>query len=64
VKNEEPRQNDRLLMMVRRSYEKSLFVGDKGMWTIFEIVRRPIAQAPSEQAAINLIKALEAGDGQ
>lgn len=64
MKNEEPRQNDRLLMMVQRSYEKSLFVGDKGMWTIFEIVKRPIAQAPSEQAAINLIKAMEAGNGQ
>jgi hypothetical protein len=28
------------------------------MWTIFEIVKRPVAQAPSEGAANRIIKAL------
>lgn len=61
---DEPRQNDRLLNMVERTYNLSLFVGDNGMWTIFETVKRPIAQAPSEQAAHHIIKLLEAKDGR
>lgn len=61
--DDEPRKNDRLLNMVEKTYNLSLFVGDKGMWTIFETITRPIAQAPSEQSARRLIKILEARDG-
>lgn len=53
-----PRQNERLLRMEERTYDVALFSGDKGMWTIFEIVKRPVAQAPSEGAAKRIIKAL------
>lgn len=57
--SEEPRKNDRLLRMEDRSFDVSLFSGDKGMWTVFEITKRPIAQAPSESLARNLIARLE-----
>lgn len=57
--SDEPRKNDRLINMEERSFDVSLFSGDNGMWTIFEIVKRPIAQAPSEFMARNLISRLE-----
>lgn len=56
--SEGPRQNERLLAMEERSFDTALFSGDDGMWTIFEIVKRPIAQAPSEGAASRIIRAL------
>lgn len=56
---EEPRSNDRLLKMEERTFDVSLFSGDEGMWTVFEIVKRPIAQAPSEFMARDLIARLE-----
>jgi hypothetical protein len=31
------------------------------MWTVFEIIKRPIAQAPSEFMARNLIERIERG---
>lgn len=57
-----PRHNDRLLKMVEKTYEMCLFSGDDGMWTIFEVVKRPIAQAPSEAMAGNLMNRLAKGD--
>jgi len=62
--SEEPRQNDRLLNMVEKTYEKCLFTIDNGMWTVFEIVKRPIAQSPSETMADNLIHRLSAKEGR
>lgn len=56
---EDPRQNDRLLNMVETVYSYTLFVGDNGMWTVFETVKRPLAQVPSEAAAKALIARLE-----
>ncbi|TGV15781.1 hypothetical protein EN816_00585 [Mesorhizobium sp. M8A.F.Ca.ET.173.01.1.1] len=56
---ETPRQNDRLLQMVETTYDTALFSLDNGMWTIFEIVKRPIAQAPSKPAADALIERLK-----
>lgn len=53
-----PTRNERLLSMEERTYEKALFHGDNGMWTIFEVVKRPVAQAPSEGSADRIIKAL------
>lgn len=53
------RHNARLLAMEERSFDKALYSGDDGMWTIFEIIKRPIAQAPSEALANNLIARLE-----
>ncbi len=57
--SDEPRKNDRLINMEERSFDVSLFSGDNGMWTVFEIIKRPIAQAPSEIMARNLIARLE-----
>lgn len=54
-----PRQNDRLLKMVETTYDTALFSTDDGMWTIFEITKRPIAQAPSQPAANALIERLK-----
>lgn len=59
--SDEPRKNDRLINMEERSFDVSLFSGDNGMWTVFEIVKRPIAQAPSEFMARNLIERIERG---
>ena len=59
---DEPRQNDRLLKMVKTTYEKSLFVGDKGMWTIFEIVKRPIARWQYLHHARTALEALDNHD--
>lgn len=59
-----PRQNDRLLNMVEKTYDLALLVGDDGMWTVFETIKLPIAQAPSQQTANRLIKLLEARDGK
>lgn len=61
--SDEPRENKRLIDMVERSYDKCLFSGDKGMWTVFEIVKRPIFQAPSELAADHLIYRLSKAGG-
>lgn len=57
--SDEPIKNDRLLKMEERTFETCLFSCDDGMWTIFEIVKRPIAQAPSEGLANNLIARLK-----
>lgn len=53
-----PRQNDRLLNMVEVSYDTALLLNDNGMWTVFEVTKRPIAQAPSQTAANALIERL------
>lgn len=53
-----PRQNDRMLKMTETTYSKSLFSGDAGMWTVFEIVKRPIAKVASEPMANDLIRRL------
>ena len=52
---ETPRSNKRLTDMVEYTYEKSLFSCDHGMWTVFEVVKRPLFQAPSENIANSII---------
>lgn len=56
---DEPRTNKRLMEMVEISYDTSLFVGDEGRWTVFEIVKRPIAQTASKEDANRLIERLK-----
>ncbi len=57
-----PRSNAKMLADVVRTYDKTLYMLDDGMWTIYEITKRAVAKAPSEHEAIELIKALEARD--
>ncbi len=57
-----PRSNARMLNDVSKSYDKSLWSGDQGMWTVYEIVRRPVAKVASEGAALDLISKLERAD--
>ena len=57
--SDEPRKNDRLINMEERSFDVALFSGDNGMWTVFESIKRPIAQAPSEFMALKLIERIK-----
>lgn len=59
-----PRSNANMLADVVRTYDKTLYMLDDGMWTIYEITKRAVAKAPSEHEAIELIKALEARDAR
>ncbi|MCJ8030045.1 hypothetical protein KYK30_31935 [Shinella yambaruensis] len=49
-----------MLADVVRTYDKTLYMLDDGMWTIYEITKRAVAKAPSEHAAAEVIKAMEA----
>lgn len=60
--SEDPRENKLMLSRVTRKYEKALYMGDRGMWTINETTTRPIAQAPSAEAADRLIERLMLAD--
>lgn len=57
-----PRSNARMLNDVSKSYDKTLWMNDEDMWTVYEIVKRPIAKVASEGDANQLIKRLQAAD--
>ena len=56
-----PRRSDKFDRRSETTYEKSLFSNDGGMWTVFEIVKRPILMTDSEPAANQLISRLAKG---
>lgn len=58
-----PRYNKQMAEAVERSYSKSLFSHENGLWTVFEIVKRPIAKVACEGDADNLIAKLTKLDG-
>ncbi|NEI71073.1 hypothetical protein GR212_15950 [Rhizobium lusitanum] len=59
---ETPRQNTRMLNEKEKSYETHLFSNDHGMWTVYEIIKRPIAKVASQVAAEDLIRRLKIAD--
>lgn len=54
-----PRSNAQMLNDVSTSYDKALYSCDSGMWTVYEIVKRPVAKVASESEANKLIGILE-----
>jgi len=58
-----PRSNAAMLNDVSKTYDKALYSHDQGMWTVYEIVKRPVAKVASEAEANKLIKILERVDG-
>lgn len=58
-----PRSNARMLNDVTKTYDTALYSNDDGMWTVYEIVKRPVAKVASRADADRLIGILKrAGD--
>jgi len=58
-----PRCNARMLNDVTKTYDTALYSNDDGMWTVFEIVKRPVAKVACKADADSLIGILKrAGD--
>lgn len=59
-----PRSNARMLNDVTKTYDTTfLQILDDGMWTVYEIVKRPVAKVASRADADRLIGILKrAGD--
>jgi hypothetical protein len=51
-----PRSNAKMLQDVDISYTTTLWAHDNGLWTVYEIVKRPVAKVASEHAAKDLIR--------
>lgn len=45
-----------------KDYDTALYSCDNGMWTIYEIVKRPIAKVASEAAANDFIRKMKVAD--
>jgi hypothetical protein len=60
--NSGPRRNERMFNDVTKTYDTALYSNDQGLWTVYEIVKRPIAKVAHEGAALDLIKRLELAD--
>lgn len=54
-----PRRSNKFASHMSTEYTKALFSNDAGMWTVFEIVKRPILMTDSEGAADHLISRLK-----
>lgn len=59
-----PRSNVEMLNDVKKTYDKALYTQDRGMWTVYEIVKRPVAKVASEGEANKLIQILKAWDDE
>lgn len=55
-----PRSNAQMLNAVTKTFDKALYAQDQGMWTVYEIVKRPVAKVASEGEANKLIQILKA----
>lgn len=54
-----PRFNAKMRTDVTTTYDKALYASDDGLWTIYEIVKRPVAKVADEASANRLITLLE-----
>lgn len=54
-----PRFSAKMRNDVTTTYDKALYASDDGLWTIYEIVKRPVAKVADEASANRLITLLE-----
>lgn len=58
-----PRFSSKMRNDVTVTYDTCLYATDEGMWTVYEIVKRPVAKVADEQSAKKLMALMHKGGG-